>query len=995
MSKQLENLLRQSGLLTEAQIARSAEQARKKNVSLLDVVLKDENVSEDALADAFSTRMKLPRVRVAATAVDPEALGKVPDRIARKYFCLPLSIDGRVMTLAMADPADYQAIQDVEFASALSVRPVVATRTEILDGIEEHYAAEDRIGSFLANVPEATDLQIVSEEASDLSVDVLGDGRAAAEVAPVVKMCNLVIYDAIKAGASDLHIEPTLHDVQVRMRIDGVLRDYTHVPKWLHSPVVSRLKILAKLDIAERRLPQDGRINVQYQGRSIDIRVSTLPTHFGEKAVLRFLGSSSLPKIDRMGFDPDQLAILESAISQPQGMILVTGPTGSGKTTTLYALLARRRSPEVNIVTVEDPIEYQLPGINQVQINPKAGLSFAGVLRSILRQDPDVILVGETRDQETAEVGFQAAMTGHLVLTTLHTNSAVAAIPRLYDLEVDPSILATSLTLVVAQRLVRRICDQCREAYTPDRQIANRVGLTAADGVVYRGRGCSSCSNTGYQGRLGIYEFFRPTNSLRKLIHARAGEPQLRAAARSGGMRMLRDDALEKVKQGLTSPDEVLRVVQVDETDVACPSCGAMIEADFATCPYCRTSLKKTCENCGQELKREWNACPYCNMSSLIVPLGAGLSESKAGRPGVPLRTVTHPPTARPPAPVAPKETSQGASAQPADSFTTPIVHASHATPADHELSEAERGFVEGASDPKYPGMRVIELSTPAKTGPQIRHRQEPARPRVETVASPAPPPPETPAVKAPPPAAAPSPMSMPERDLGDIIAEAAAVIQPRTGHEHAGQTAEVVAPPQPPSPPSSPPQRSFKPAPKPTAAPPPPPEPVAPLSLDEPVALLPPDESITPMPEAAAPHAAPVPNPAEDPVRRLRVLVVDDDDDIRQVVAFTLRTLPIPVDIEQAVDGQQAIDMAEAHPPDLVVLDIMMPGIDGFETCARLRQSVRTAFVPILMLTGSADEMSRSKGYIVGTDDYMSKPFQPLDLKLRVTRLIRRTYGM
>ncbi|MCX6544989.1 MAG: ATPase, T2SS/T4P/T4SS family [Acidobacteria bacterium] len=857
MSKQLETLLRQSDLLTEAQLIRDLEQARKQNMSLIDVVLQEERLTEEQLADLFAAATKIPRIRVAASAVDPVAIENVPDKLARRYCCLPLSVEGRVLTLALADPGDYLAIQDIEFASGLSVRPVIATRTEILDGIEERYAAEDRIGSFLANVPDVTDLHIGADDPTeDLAVSVV-DSRSAADVAPVVKMCNLIVHDAIKAGASDSHIEPTMHDVNVRMRVDGVLRDYTHVPKWLHSPLVSRLKILAKLDISERRLPQDGRINVQYQGRTIDIRVSTLPTHFGEKAVLRYLGGGVLPKVDRMGLNATQSTLLEDVIRQPQGMILVTGPTGSGKTTTLYALLARRRSTEVNIVTVEDPIEYHLPGINQVQINPKAGLSFANALRSILRQDPDVILVGETRDQETAEVAFQSAMTGHLVLSTLHTNSAVAAIPRLYDLGVEPSILATSLTLVIAQRLVRRICDGCKEPYMPDAETSLKVGLSSIDGMVYRGKGCASCGGTGFAGRVGIYEFFRPTTAVRKMIGARASESDLRAAARQGGMKLLREDALDKVKQGITSPDEVLRVVQIDQTESPCAYCGALIEIDFSTCPYCLSNLKKTCASCGQDLKIEWKACPYCNSKAAPLELGevtVALTSAASSDGRVAQR------------PVTPGRAAAGAPS------------------------------VSSADPMSWPGVRTFDF------------------------------------------------------DIGDAtLPDQTAAARPEARVSSPSDAHRVSAP---------------------TAA-----------ARDR-----------TP----AAEVAARAPSEASEPeARRLRVLVVDDDEDIRQVVAFTLKSLAVPVDVAQAVDGQEAVELATVQPPDLVVLDVMMPRLDGFETCTKLRQSVRTAFIPILMLTASADEMSRSKGYLVGTDDYMSKPFQPADLKQRVTTLLRRSYGI
>jgi len=798
MSKQLESLLRDSGLASDIQLRRVQERVTQGAGSFIEVLVKEERVPEEAVADAFTERLRVPRVRVAAFLLDEEALRKVPERLARKHQCLPLAIEGRMLVVAMVNPTDYRAIQDIEFAAASTVKAVAATLSEVLAGIDERYGAEDRIGTFLANVPDAPDIQILSEDNAELSMDV-ADSMEAAEVAPVVKMCNLVIYDALKSSASDVHIEPGLHDLQVRMRVDGVLRDYTRVPKWLHGPVVSRLKILAKLDIAERRLPQDGRVSVHYQGRSVDLRVSTLPTHFGEKMVLRVLGGATAPAIDSLGLASSQQRQLEAAVQQPQGMILVTGPTGSGKTTTLYALLAWHHKPEVNIVTVEDPIEFQLAGINQVQVNPKAGLTFASALRSILRQDPDVILVGEMRDRETVEIACQAAMTGHMVLSTLHTNSAVGAVTRMLDLGVDSSVLATSLTMVIAQRLVRRICNECREEYEPGEAARTRVGLTGDRTPVYRGRGCSACGGTGFAGRIGIYEFYRPTNAIRKLINDRASEADLRVAARQAGMVPLREDALAKIRAGITSPDEVLRVVQVDENEVPCPGCRALIESDFATCPYCSRSLKTNCANCGQSLRLEWKACPYCNAPTA--------SEPKA-------------------------ETAQPLNAGVAGSLAVPAA-----------------------------------VETTSAAGPEPR-----------------------------------------------------------------------------------------------------------------------------PVSESAPAEAAVDPEPGR---RSLRVLVVDDDPDIRMVVSATLRTLRVPVEVVQAEDGAVAIEKANAATPDLVVLDVMMPHMDGFDTCRALRENVRTAFVPILMLTASADQDSRTKGYLLGTDDYMAKPFLPMELKLRIARLLRRTYGI
>ncbi len=819
MSKQLESILRQAGLATDIQISRVREHVAQGAGTFVEVLVKEERIPEEAIAEAFTARMKVPRVRVETFLLDEEALRKVPERLARKLECLPLAIEGRVLVVAMVNPLDYRAIQDIEFASALSVRPVVATLSEVTGGIDERYGAEDRIATFLSKVPEAPDIQIISEDQAEGTLDI-ADSIVAAEVAPVVKMCNVIIYDAIKAGASDVHIEPALHDLQVRVRVDGVLRDYTRVPKWLHGPIVSRLKILAKLDIAERRLPQDGRVAVHYQGKSIDLRVSTLPTHFGEKMVLRVLGGVSAPDITSLGLAPIQEAVLQSAIQQPQGMILVTGPTGSGKTTTLYALLAWYHNAEVNIVTVEDPIEYRLAGISQVQVNTKAGLTFASALRSILRQDPDVILVGEMRDRETAEIAFQAAMTGHMVLSTLHTNSAIGAIARMFDLGVDATILATSLTMVIAQRLVRRICNECREEYEPGEAVRHRVGMYGDTAPVYRGHGCTACGGTGFNGRVGLYEIFRPTTAMRKLINDRPGEADLRYAARQGGMVLLREDALEKVRAGITSPDEVLRVVQIDETEVPCPNCKAIIEADFATCPYCRTSLKTNCAGCGQPLRLDWKLCPYCNTNALVQAVAE----------------------------------------------------------------------------------EVEPVATKGAGGTAAREKA----------------------------AAAPAGETMPFAPMLDAAMFAAREAEP---------LAET---------------------------PPPAPLPLVEKTID--------------------------PNAGRRP---LRVLVVDDDADIRMIVRATLRGLQMPVDVVEAENGIEALEQVKEAPPDLVVLDVMMPRMDGFETCRALRENLRTAFIPILMLTASADQDSRTKGYLIGTDDYMAKPFLPVDLKLRIARLLRRTYGI
>jgi type II secretory ATPase GspE/PulE/Tfp pilus assembly ATPase PilB-like protein len=382
-----------------------------------------------------------------------------------------------------------------------------------------------------------------------------------------VNLCSRIILDAVTLGASDIHIEAGPREMRVRLRVDGVLRDHLQLPRWMHAALLSRVKILAKLDIAKQRLPQDGRIKVRTRDRRIDVRVSTLPTHFGEKAVLRLLGSANTPTLDALGLSADERALLEDAVSQPQGLILVTGPTGAGKSTTLYSMLTSRPTTDVNIVTIEDPIEYHVPGASQVQVDVKAGLTFASCLRAILRQDPDLIFVGEMRDLETAEIGFQAALTGHLVFSTLHTNGSLAAIERLLDLGIKPLLVTSATNLIVAQRLARRICMSCRESYRPSASALRKLHLRADSHEFVHGSGCPECGNTGYSGRVGIFEILRLTPRLKELVNRRATESELRTAARAAGTRMLLEAALAKMREGLTTVEEILRVIRIEHAD--------------------------------------------------------------------------------------------------------------------------------------------------------------------------------------------------------------------------------------------------------------------------------------------------------------------------------------------------------------------------------------------------------------------------------------------
>jgi type IV pilus assembly protein PilB len=554
----------QPGALTSQDLEVSLIQASAKNLPLLDFLIHERNVPEGILAETFSQALNLPRVDLATTTLEPPALKAVTSRLALKHTCLPIRFSGKSLVLAMANPLDRAAIQDVEFASSRKVQPVIASRAEILDGIRRHYPGESRRPNVAT--PERDVLSVFSTEGMDLD--------SSRETAPAIELCNQLVLDATKVGASDIHIEAGQREMRVRLRVDGVLRDHLVLPDWLRVPLLSRIKILAKLDIAEQRLPQDGRFQFQTPDGTIHIRVSTLPTHFGEKAVLRLLRSAQTPTLAALGFSRDEMTVLEDALHQPQGLVLVTGPTGAGKSTTLYSMLTRRQSSEINVVTIEDPIEYQLPGANQVQVNSKAGVTFASSLRAILRQDPDVIMVGEIRDAETAEIVFHAAQTGHLVLSSLHTNSALAAIERLLNLDVKPVTINAATNLVIAQRLARRVCSRCRVPYMPSPEVLERLHLEVADWDFQRGAGCEACNQTGYSGRVGLYEIQRLTPKLKDLVSRHSTERALKRAALSAGAQFLLDDGLSKVRRGLTTVEELLRVIRIEHAEDVPSSSG-------------------------------------------------------------------------------------------------------------------------------------------------------------------------------------------------------------------------------------------------------------------------------------------------------------------------------------------------------------------------------------------------------------------------------------
>jgi type IV pilus assembly protein PilB len=491
----------------------------------------------------------------------------VPADLARKYTILPISKAAARLTLAMVDPSNVFALDDVKFLTGYQVEPVIALEDSLLAAIDRFYGTSQAVElkRVMDDLNEAADSELeILEDEEELALE---DLEQQSEGAPVVRLVNMILTDAIKRGASDIHIEPYEKEYRVRYRVDGILYHVMNPPLQLKEAITSRLKIMAKLDIAEKRLPQDGRIRIKtlVEGRTkdLDFRVSVLPTLFGEKLVLRLLDKDNLNlDMTKLGFEPDSLRRFESAIAKPYGMVLVTGPTGSGKTNTLYSALSQLNTKEVNIITAEDPVEFNLQGINQVQMKDIIGLNFATALRSFLRQDPNIILVGEIRDFETAEVAIKAAMTGHMVLSTLHTNDAPSSINRLMNMGVEPFLVATSLHLVVAQRLVRRICSDCKSIVNAPAAALESVGDSAGefDGVdLFEGSGCDRCSHTGYKGRVGLFEVMELGDDIRELVLSGASAHELRQLSMQNGMISLRDSGVQKIKEGLTTIEEVLR----------------------------------------------------------------------------------------------------------------------------------------------------------------------------------------------------------------------------------------------------------------------------------------------------------------------------------------------------------------------------------------------------------------------------------------------------
>jgi type IV pilus assembly protein PilB len=561
VGRRLSDFFLSEALITPEQFGQALAEMKRTNEKLPNVVVRLGFMTEDQMVTAQSHHYKLPTVAFPEGGIPPEILRLVPAAIARKHEVMPIGRSAGAVTLAMVDPTNLSAVDDVAFRTGMRVFPVICRPSHIRQAIEAFYESPR---SSLANALSEAEAETGALEAAfDERLSPL-ELRASADQLPVVRLVNMILLDGIQRGASDIHLEPGERSFQVRCRVDGILQDVMTPAKRLEAAVVSRIKIMANLDIAERRLPQDGRIKFRDASREVDFRVSIIPALFGESVVLRLLDKSALRMdLNQLGFDDWSLEQFQKAVKSPHGMILVTGPTGSGKTTTLYSALQTVNSPDVHILTLEDPVEYNLPRVNQVQVNDEIGLSFATALRSFLRHDPDIILVGEMRDLETAQVANRAALTGHLVLSTLHTNDAPSTVARLLDMGLPPFLLSSSLRLVVAQRLVRKICEECKVTYNvqEDSLVPHGYKLQG-EGVLTlaRGKGCNACSFTGLKGRFAIYEVMPISREIRDLIISNATTAELCRVACEQGMRTLREAGLAKVLEGVTTIEEVLRV---------------------------------------------------------------------------------------------------------------------------------------------------------------------------------------------------------------------------------------------------------------------------------------------------------------------------------------------------------------------------------------------------------------------------------------------------
>ena len=567
--KMFGEILIEKKIVTEEQLKQGLENSKKEGGTLGQALVRMGLVTDDDMKKHLSDYYGVPYVNIKDYEIDKAALASIPENLIRKYRVFPLDKIGNNLTIATTEVTNVVIFDELRMATGCNITPMLTSEQDINSALEKYFGKKTSMEDALKQITDQEhDIELHRDSGIELDV---GQIQVAADETPVVKLVTFIIGRAVDDGASDIHLEPYEKEFRLRYRIDGILYEIKPPPpKQLQNPIIARIKIMSNMDIAETRVPQDGRIRLTTKGKIVDFRVSTFPTVFGEKIVLRLLDKANLqPDLTKLGFEKEELGKFEKAIAQPYGMILVTGPTGSGKSTTLYSVLSTLNTSRANIVTVEEPVEYQVKGINQVQVNAGIGLTFAMGLRAILRQDPNIVMVGEIRDQETAEIAVKAALTGHLVLSTLHTNDSVGAISRLIDMGIEPFLVSSAVTLIAAQRLLRRICNQCREAYTPTPKMLEDIGIKPKSGeqiLFYKGMGCDYCKNTGYKGRLAVYEILTLNKHLRELVVKRANVMVLQEIARKEeGMRTLRESAMLKVRNGITTVEEAAGITMQEE----------------------------------------------------------------------------------------------------------------------------------------------------------------------------------------------------------------------------------------------------------------------------------------------------------------------------------------------------------------------------------------------------------------------------------------------
>ncbi len=620
--RKLGEILLQSGILSEDQLLKALDKQKKTGKRLGEILVESNLTSEVEIARTLGSQLGYQFVET-VTSIDKEVLLLVPENLVKKHSIIPLRLEKGELIVAMADPLDFNTIQDLSFYCGFIIQPAVATPTLLRETIKKFY------GSSPAQTDEKLIKKIISDSQKDMAEapvqiipEIRDDGSEGLaeqrhQLAPIIEMANLILAKALKLNTSDIHIEPFANESIVRYRVDGLLHESMRFPKWIHGALVSRIKVLANLDIAIKRVPQDGDIRLKANGKEVTLRISSLPSYYGEKVVIRILDETAdLLRLESLGLSKTDQEKVKEMLSHRKGLILITGPTGSGKTTSLYAMLNQINHSSINIITVENPIEYHLPGITQVQINPESGLTFAAALRSILRQDPNVILIGEIRDAETAQIAMRAALTGHLVISTLHTNDAPSAVTRLIDLGVPNFLISSLLIGVIGQRLLRQVCPDCKTPVPPTDEEKKAFNITESHPKkihFLKGNGCKSCHNSGFKGRNAVYEILPMNSKLRDVLSLNPTEQQFKTACRDSGFVSMYENGLQKVKEGITSYSEVMRCVGVDEyLETFCGTCDHRFREEFNLCPICGEKPKNRCTRCNQIIQLSWNYCPFC-----------------------------------------------------------------------------------------------------------------------------------------------------------------------------------------------------------------------------------------------------------------------------------------------------------------------------------------------------------------------------------------------